>query len=509
MSTAPVTSDAPSSVRQTKRQSAIHRWALGQPLPLSPELSQHARRRNRLARRGDTAVAILTLLGGFLLSNFNRMPQGLDEFLNVRLTIKNLLLVVGFAGAWRLICITAGLYDPRLIGDWSRERWRVVAAVTAGTALALVFPAISRTRAFEHTAVGYFWMGSVGFMLLWRQLLRAILEAETAKVRDVLIVGSGPMAGAIFRDLGAPESKGYRVLGFVDSAQGEVVEEVRGRLVGTLEELEHLLMRSAVDEVIVALPARSRYAEIQRAIEICERGGVPIRYPADVFQHRRALDPHWSDAAFAVLPSGRSRGDPRSRLKRGADVVLASLVLALVSPILAIAAAAIKLSDGGPSLFVQERYGLNKRRFWMYKLRTMVMDAESRQGALESQNEASGPVFKIRDDPRVTPVGRILRRLSIDELPQLINVIRGDMSLVGPRPLPTRDVSRFSEPSLMRRFSVQPGITGLWQVSGRSELHFEDWVELDLKYIDEWSLALDLRILLQTLPTVLRGTGAV
>jgi lipopolysaccharide/colanic/teichoic acid biosynthesis glycosyltransferase len=144
----------------------------------------------------------------------------------------------------------------------------------------------------------------------------------------------------------------------------------------------------------------------------------------------------------------------------------------------------------------------------MYKLRTMVADAESRQLELEAQNEATGPVFKIRQDPRITPVGRLLRRTSIDELPQLVNVIKGDMSLVGPRPLPLRDFSRFDEPALMRRFSVFPGITGLWQVSGRSELGFDDWNRLDLQYIDEWSLALDIRILVRTIPAVLRGVGA-
>jgi lipopolysaccharide/colanic/teichoic acid biosynthesis glycosyltransferase len=144
----------------------------------------------------------------------------------------------------------------------------------------------------------------------------------------------------------------------------------------------------------------------------------------------------------------------------------------------------------------------------MYKLRTMFVNAETLQGDLEDRNEASGPVFKIREDPRITPVGRFLRRTSIDELPQLWNVLRGDMSLVGPRPLPVRDVQRFTEGALMRRFSVRPGVTGLWQVSARSSLDFEDWVRLDMQYIDDWSLTLDVRIMAMTLPAVLRGSGA-
>jgi lipopolysaccharide/colanic/teichoic acid biosynthesis glycosyltransferase len=144
----------------------------------------------------------------------------------------------------------------------------------------------------------------------------------------------------------------------------------------------------------------------------------------------------------------------------------------------------------------------------MYKLRTMVADADALQSTLEERNEATGPVFKIRDDPRVTRVGKWLRRMSVDELPQLINVLRGEMSLVGPRPLPVRDVHRFTEAALMRRFSIRPGCTCLWQISGRSELTFDDWIRLDLEYIDEWSIGLDVVVLVKTIPAVLRGTGA-
>jgi lipopolysaccharide/colanic/teichoic acid biosynthesis glycosyltransferase len=159
-------------------------------------------------------------------------------------------------------------------------------------------------------------------------------------------------------------------------------------------------------------------------------------------------------------------------------------------------------------LFVQERYGWRKRRFRMLKFRTMVTDAETLQVELEDRNEVMGPVFKMHDDPRTTPIGRFLRRTSLDELPQLWNVVLGDMSLVGPRPLPTRDVHRFTQPALMRRFSVMPGLTCLWQIGGRSDVGFDRWIELDLEYIDRWSLFLDFTILARTLPAVLRSRGA-
>jgi exopolysaccharide biosynthesis polyprenyl glycosylphosphotransferase len=195
-------------------------------------------------------------------------------------------------------------------------------------------------------------------------------------------------------------------------------------------------------------------------------------------------------------------------VKRAIDLAGATVGLAVLMPLMLLAAAAIKLSSRGPVIYAQERCGINKRRFKMYKFRTMVVDADKLQASLEASNEAQGPVFKIKNDPRLTRIGRLLRKTSIDELPQLVNVIRGEMSLVGPRPLPLRDVHHFTRPSDMRRFSVRPGLTCLWQVSGRSNLGFNEWVKLDLAYIDAWSLALDFRILIRTIPAVLYGTGA-
>jgi lipopolysaccharide/colanic/teichoic acid biosynthesis glycosyltransferase len=183
--------------------------------------------------------------------------------------------------------------------------------------------------------------------------------------------------------------------------------------------------------------------------------------------------------------------------------------LVLLSPLFLLVAIAIKATSPGPIIFAQERYGHHRRLFRMYKFRSMVGNAPELMAQLESRNEASGPVFKIRQDPRVTPLGKILRAFSLDELPQLWNVVIGNMSLVGPRPLPVRDVSLFSEASLMRRFSAKPGITGLWQVSGRSDVSFEQWMTLDFRYIDDWSLILDFWILAKTLSAVVKRSGAV
>jgi exopolysaccharide biosynthesis polyprenyl glycosylphosphotransferase len=196
-------------------------------------------------------------------------------------------------------------------------------------------------------------------------------------------------------------------------------------------------------------------------------------------------------------------------VKRALDIAVSGALLVLLLPVMLGVAVAVVVTSPGPILFSQERYGFRKRRFRMLKFRTMAHDAERLQASLEDKNEAVGPVFKIAHDPRVTRFGRLLRRTSLDELPQLWNVLKGDMSLVGPRPLPIRDVRRFEAPWLTRRFSVRPGLTCLWQVSGRSNLSFEEWITLDLKYIDEWSLRLDFLLLLKTVPAVLSGRGAV
>jgi lipopolysaccharide/colanic/teichoic acid biosynthesis glycosyltransferase len=195
-------------------------------------------------------------------------------------------------------------------------------------------------------------------------------------------------------------------------------------------------------------------------------------------------------------------------VKRLLDFSVALGLLAILSPLFLVLAAVIRARGDGPVYFIQERMGLNKRRFRLYKFRTMVPDAEKLLAELEAQNEAGGPVFKLKHDPRITPVGAFLRKTSLDELPQLINVLKGDMSLVGPRPLPVRDYEGFDQDWHRRRFSVRPGITCLWQILGRSSIPFDKWMELDMQYIDQWSLRLDFEILLKTIPVVFRGSGA-
>ena len=299
------------------------------------------------------------------------------------------------------------------------------------------------------------------------------------------------------------------MIGFVDST-GLITSftEIQDKLLGNLAQLEEILVTNVVDEVLITLPVKSCYAQIDRAIQICERLGVESKYLSEIFEPSLTRPGYERMEGFAVTSLKPVSHDARYVVKRAIDIVGASLGLILLSPLFLLIAVAIRLTSGMPIFFSQERYGRNKRRFKMHKFRTMVPNAEALQSDLEHKNEMGGPVFKIRDDPRMTRLGRLLRRASLDELPQLVNVLKGEMSLVGPRPLPLRDVSRFEEGSLMRRFCVAPGLTGLWQVNGRSHSSFEQWVAHDLKYIDSWSLTLDLKILLRTIPAVLKGVGA-
>ncbi len=276
-----------------------------------------------------------------------------------------------------------------------------------------------------------------------------------------------------------------------------------------LAKLEAVLRHQSVDEVLVSLPPKNHGPLVEKIVRRCEEEGVIVRVRAELFPLRiaKAYADELEGLPVMTFRSG-PKEDWRLVAKRLIDILGSTVLLLVLAPLFAAVAALIKLNSRGPVFFTQERIGFNKRRFQMLKFRTMVNGAERQQVTLEQLNEAEGPVFKIKNDPRVTSIGKFLRRFSIDELPQLINVLKGNMSLVGPRPLPVRDVERIDVASHKRRFSIKPGLTCLWQVNGRSNIGFEEWVRMDLEYIDQWSLGLDMLILLKTIPAVFKGPGA-
>ncbi len=299
-------------------------------------------------------------------------------------------------------------------------------------------------------------------------------------------------------------------------------EDYRKRLGGALEvlaelrideaspqKLSELLHERSANGVILST-GHALFDQVERVIEICELEGVEVWLLADFFRtqiSQTTVDDMMGRPmlVFRSAPEASWQGVAKQVI----DVVGAAVAVIGLFPFLVLLGLLVKLTSKGPILFRQERSGLNGKPFTMLKFRTMVTNAEQRQAELESFNEMEGPVFKVSNDPRVTALGRWLRKYSIDELPQLWNVLRGEMSLVGPRPLPVDEIKRINDPGHRRRLSVKPGLTCLWQISGRNEVNsFKDWVTLDLEYIDNWSLWLDLKILLKTIPVVVLGTGA-
>jgi exopolysaccharide biosynthesis polyprenyl glycosylphosphotransferase len=437
------------------------------------------------------------------------MPEGVGEFLTLRISVKNVFLMLGFAFAWPAVLRGCGLYSPARLrqgrGEWPRL---IVASLVAGS-IAMVFPLTSQSHSVRPIHVLVFAALLAPASAAIRTAVRTTRRAhQAAGPRRVVLVGSGSLAARMHQAMGSDPLFDGQVVGFVDTDPQMALARAGVPHLGTVEDLDQILMHQVVDEVLIGLPIKSRYEQIQEAIAICERVGVPAKYPTDLFRtrlqaHRFELGEDTPVMALDVAPT-----DSRLVFKRAMDVAGAAVLLVALSPVFLVVGAMVKLTSQGPVFFAQERYGYMKRRFRMLKFRSMVEDAEDLMADLEACNEAAGPVFKIREDPRITPIGRFLRRTSLDELPQLWHVLSGEMSLVGPRPMSTRDVSRFEDPWLMRRFSMRPGLTCLWQVGGRSDLGFERWIALDLEYIDNWSLLLDAAILLRTIPAVFRGTGA-
>jgi exopolysaccharide biosynthesis polyprenyl glycosylphosphotransferase len=334
-----------------------------------------------------------------------------------------------------------------------------------------------------------------------------ILRRRGRNYRNILVIGSGPRAGRVQEVIRARPEWGLRIVGFVDAEGAPVDPSIRREAMHKLTDVPDLLRNAAIDEVIVACP-RSMLDWIGPVVETCATAGVPLTLVADLFGDSLPPPRVTYLGSLVALSFARVHHSPvKLRIKRVGDVALASVGLVLAAPILALAALAIRANSPGPVLFRQERCGLNGRRFVMLKLRSMQQGAEAELEGLLAANEMDGPVFKLREDPRVTRVGQLLRRFSLDELPQLWNVLVGDMSIVGPRPPIPPEVRKYATFDI-RRLSMRPGLTCLWQVSGRNRIGFAEWVKLDLQYIDNWSLSLDGLILLRTIPAVLSGRGA-
>jgi exopolysaccharide biosynthesis polyprenyl glycosylphosphotransferase len=464
---------------------------------------------------------LCALVAAFLTATFvlYSQPAGksLSEFFETRISIGHCLLFALLLLAWHNIFILSGLYVSKRLVQRRTEVLEVSEATLIATAFLFVMGRVLHLKMvmLSFSFVVAFWMVCTVLMVAGRLASRSILlvlRTRGHNTRFVLIVGTNERAiefGDCVRE--RPEL-GMQVVGFVDDEWPGLCafEETGHKRCSDFSGLAEFLRRQIVDEVAIYLPVRSYYEHAAQLISLCEQHGIAIRVHTQIYNLRTqdslALN---IEQDTHVAASSTSVTTWPSLLKRMIDCIGSAVALIVLSPLLIGAAILVKFTSEGPILFRQTRVGFNKRMFNMYKFRTMIPNAEEVQAELLSMNEMSGPVFKIKDDPRVTQVGRFLRKTSIDELPQLFNVFKGEMSLVGPRALSRRDFELFNTDTHRRRFSVKPGITCLWQVNGRNSIGFEEWMELDLQYIDKWSIWLDLKILARTVPAVWRGTGAV
>jgi exopolysaccharide biosynthesis polyprenyl glycosylphosphotransferase len=390
--------------------------------------------------------------------------------------------------------------------------WKVACIVGIGATL--LFATVFATRSFEISRSFLAIFAIVDFIALGVARLMSAWVRHYSRRRGhdrifVIVAGTGAMARAHSAELADHPEWGVEVLGHVSERPGVRVERVGGApVLGSIDDLPRILGERVVDEVHFAVSRRT-LERLDAPLGLCDELGVGVRI---VLNQLHRLNSHvYLDrvGGVPVLTLASSPQDPVSLiLKRALDIMVSLVALLIAAPLFILPAAIlIKLTSPGPAVFRQKRVGRNGRIFTLYKLRTMRQDAEQLKASLQAQNEVDGPVFKIKKDPRITPVGRLFRKLSIDELPQLWNVLRGDMSLVGPRPPVPAEVVKY-ERWQRRRLSMRPGITCIWQVSGRSGVAFNRWMEMDLEYIDNWSLGLDFKILLKTIPAVLMSRGA-
>jgi exopolysaccharide biosynthesis polyprenyl glycosylphosphotransferase len=466
--------------------------------------------RNSL-RTFDLAVMLLALaISAGILDHAS--AHDLGRILAMRVKVTNFALLLMLVATWNIGFLQFGLYRSRRIAAQKQEFLDIVKSTFFGSAVLGIAKWSFDIRLIPMNGLPLFFLISTAVIIASRVLLRALLKwvrRRGRNLRYVLLVGTTERAIELAGKLESRLDLGYRIAGFAsdEAPEGPAFAESGYRVVCGVRDIREFLRNHVVDEVMITLPEWSSFATILEIEAICDEQGVIVRRLAQTTQ--RAWRQVHEVEGEVLLRNGKDSLDSwGAAVKRCFDLVGATALLVCCSPVLLAAAIAIKITSGSPILFTQERVGLHKRTFRIYKFRTMVQDAEQRMAELEKQNEVSGPVFKIRKDPRITRVGAFLRKTSIDEMPQLLNVIKGDMSLVGPRPLPVRDYAGFSEDSHRRRLSVRPGITCSWQIEGRSSIPFDQWMRLDLQYIDKWSFWLDLRILLKTVPAVLKGSGA-
>ncbi|MEO6889351.1 MAG: sugar transferase [Ktedonobacteraceae bacterium] len=411
-----------------------------------------------------------------------------------------------------LIAIFAvrGLYKIRLTGTWFRQAWTIASSATIGLAFLITYYFVFQPTASSRLLVPFVWAVSIVVLCTGRLIVSiamGMLYRLGLGETRLLVVGSGRLGKMIMQHIAANPALGYSVVGFLHDMENPPGDFGRFKMLGTLEDLNQVIRSMQVDEVIIALPSHL-HQQVIRTVRLCERFGASFKLAPDLYELSLSrIDMEAVEGIPLIGIKQVSLNSWQRAITRLVDIVVASLTIIIGSPVWLCIAAAIRLNSPGAVIYRQTRIGLEGRPFKVYKFRSMYRNADQVLAALMAKNEAQGPLFKMRSDPRITPVGRFLRRTSIDEVPQLINVIRGEMSLVGPRPALSHEVAQYEEWQ-RGRLAIKPGMTGLWQVRGRSDLSFDEGVLMDLYYIENWSMHLYFQILLRTVPAVLFSRGA-
>jgi exopolysaccharide biosynthesis polyprenyl glycosylphosphotransferase len=404
-----------------------------------------------------------------------------------------------------------GAYRMRMGSGVVQDVARVAGASTTAVATILVISFLLKELDYSRGVVLYLWLFVMVLLALGRivaRLAQAVLHRRGVHVRRLVVVGASDAGKMFMQSIRSRPDLGYEIVGFVDRRDASRVPDFgRFRRLGDVEDLPEIVHAFEIEEVVVALPG-SAHEQLRPVIELCESTGIGLKLVPDLFNvsmRRVEVD---EVAGIPLLNVGTVRMQHvEHAIKRLIDLSFGLVAFVLSLPVIGVLAILVKLDSEGPAFVRQERIGQDGKPFTCYKLRSMHTDADKMLVELQERNEASGPIFKLRNDPRCTRIGKHLRRLSLDELPQIWNVMRGEMSLVGPRPPLGREVAQY-EPWHFRRLRGKPGMTGLWQVSGRSNLTFDEMVMMDIMYLDSWTPLLDLNILFKTATAVLGGRGA-
>lgn len=469
--------------------------------------SRHRRMTDVLYFLGDFILAVVSFaLAGWLRASM-KTPLPLYPLANYPWIVPLVL------GDWMVVGLVAGAYRRTFDLDFRRAFTDPAKVMVTATTILFAIIFAFELQFISRLLLGFFAAIDLAAMVLTRLaalLLESRVRRRFGRYRNILLVGGTPEALDIARTIESNQGRGIRLFGFAvfdDSPRPDLSTLQGTHPVYSLPQVPELFKSHVIDEVIFAV-AKDQLERLEETFLLCEEEGVKTRVLLTFFPHliSKVYLERLRDMPLLTF-STTPENEYLLFLKRVSDFIMALAFLILLSPLLIILALLVKITSPGSVFFCQKRSGLGGRKFTLIKFRSMYRDADKRKAEVAALNERDGPAFKIRNDPRCTPIGRLMRKFSLDELPQLINIVKGDMSFVGPRPPLPEEVEKYKRWQ-RRRLRMQPGLTCLWALEGRSELNFQRWMELDLEYIDNWSISLDWKILLKTIPVVLLGRGA-